>query len=316
MNTIERPTIAEYLSHLSLRQSKRTCAMYTEKLKTYYKFLDVAGREILPLTYQTVVEYITYLKNEKHWCNSVLNDCISALSNFYNYLKILDLASDEDIKNLRKMKKFKLEKKIRDRLTSQEVEDLIYTSTAYVNHISPTKLKAFIYLLCYTGIRRKEFLQIKRKDFNFDLGVVKIVGTREDDYYCQPTKSKKERFIPLIKNLKQVLIDYFNEEPETGEGNAFNMNDGALQYLWRGIRQFVPEGRKISMHSCRHTMGYFMAENDVNIKIAKEIFGHSNIATTEIYYEPSIESTIKVFNEKIKIDKKIKPINKFEGRKD
>jgi integrase len=111
-----------------------------------------------------------------------------------------------------------------------------------------------------------------------------------------------------------VLINYFNEEPDTEEGNAFNMNGGALQYLWRGIRQFVPEGKKISLHSCRHTMGFFMAENDVNITIAKEIFGHANIATTEIYYAPSIESTIKVFNEKIKIDKKIKPINKFEGR--
>lgn len=149
------------------------------------------------------------------------------------------------------------------------------------------------------------------------------------EYFAAPTKTKKERKIPiqddLIKVLKQHKIETYFASKASGfevdgyKNFVFVNREGKLKTpntivrTFHGIRDMynkeeqenaIEENREplllpsFTPHILRHTFCTRMAENGVDVKILQEIMGHANISVTmQVYNHATFERTQKAVEE-------------------
>lgn len=108
-------------------------------------------------------------------------------------------------------------------------------------------------------------------------------------------KGNKERIVYLNDACVSALGNYLKlrQQPETGtDRNALFLSAQHRRMTTRRVEQIVAkylkacglDGRGYSPHKLRHTAATLMYQHGgVDIRALKEILGHANIGTTEIY---------------------------------
>jgi len=135
-----------------------------------------------------------------------------------------------------------------------------------------------------TGMRENELRFLRWENIDFDLGIIRIVSTIQD-----PTKNRKSRSIPLLKDLADDLI-IFREK----SGYVF---PGKKKDRPRSLRSWTMILGKVrekyncftdhqTWHVLRHTFATQLLRqpNGPGIHLVSEWLGHSNIQTTLDYY--------------------------------
>ena len=154
-----------------------------------------------------------------------------------------------------------------------------------------------IKLLLYTGLRRGEIIALQWTDINDEYILVnKALAVTEEGYrILNRTKGKEDRRIPIDKDLKNVL----DSMPKKGFFVISNDDGTQLtkdQFYYRYNKFFndlEKSGKNVnykSPHKCRHSFGSYMMASGANIFALKEIMGHKELTTTQIYLHTNFES--------------------------
>ena len=104
----------------------------------------------------------------------------------------------------------------------------------------------------------------------------------------------KERIIPMYPAAVKSVADYLlNVRPvivtDSNEDRLFtNMNGQAMsrQGFWKIIKYYAEKAGikgEITPHTLRHSFAAHLLENGAKLKDIKEMLGHSDISTTQIY---------------------------------
>lgn len=142
--------------------------------------------------------------------------------------------------------------------------------------------KAMLEILYATGIKVSELLDLTVSDFNMQIGILHLHN------------KSKERIIPMypvavkavseyLVNVRPVLVENSNEE------RLFtNMNGQAMsrQGFWKIIKHYAEMAgikSEITPHTLRHSFAAHLLENGANLKDIKEMLGHSDISSTQVY---------------------------------
>jgi integrase/recombinase XerD len=132
-------------------------------------------------------------------------------------------------------------------------------------------------LMFYTGCRHREALHLRWQDIVWDQNKIEI---RLQD--CYQLKRNKERKIPLLSELREVLFPIAKPSGFIIESavERRNVDGGAFKrYLSRcGI-----EPRKRSPHSTRHSWVALMLATDINSLQVASWAGHESVAVTAGY---------------------------------
>lgn len=143
-------------------------------------------------------------------------------------------------------------------------------------------------------MRLSEIINIKWSAINLSERTI-IVQNNE----TFTTKSKKERMIPINNTLATVLN---NRIPK-----VLNINfDEYVFYKYSGVpylkdyisKSFKKVIRKLEMndrihfHSLRHSAASNMVQAGVSLYVVKEILGHEDLSTTQIYSHLQKENLI------------------------
>ena len=142
-----------------------------------------------------------------------------------------------------------------------------------------------LYLLAfYTGMRLNEIINLKWNciDFNSNRIVVKITDSFT-------TKSKLERIIPLNMTLFNILNERFERFiPDANDYVFTKIKEVKLNpdTVSRNFKRAVIKSElnpKIHFHSLRHSFASNLIINGVSLYIVKELLGHQDYSTTQIY---------------------------------
>jgi site-specific recombinase XerD len=182
----------------------------------------------------------------------------------------------------------KIEKRLPPKLTKQEASRLLevvynypykYKFLRYRNH-------AIFTTFLFTGIRRKELLNLKYADVDLDNLTI----------FIRQGKGNKDRIIPMNYKLVSILQKYSQERARLGKTCpeffvSLNRNMGFKEI---GLRRLVAKMKQISdinfnVHRLRHTFATLMLEGGCDIYSLSKIMGHSDIKTTTIYLAASSE---------------------------
>ena len=174
---------------------------------------------------------------------------------------------------------------------SQVEYELILNSS-----INP-KLNDLFSFAFYTGMRLAEILNLKWSSVNLN---DKLITIKNTDTFT--TKNKKERIIPINQKLFPILS---NRLPK-----VFNLKDDNYIFSKNGIKynedfiskQFKKSVRaaelndKIHFHSLRHSFASNLVQKGVSLYVVKELLGHEDIKTTQIYSHLQQENLSKAVN--------------------
>jgi Site-specific recombinase XerD len=274
----------DFLLH-EKRYSIKTADSYCldiELMRRYFAEIDIsledAGKD-------DIKDYLGAIYSEVK--ASSLRRKIVAIRQFYLLLHKRKIVEDNPALTLTGPKKDGI---LPGALTREEMAKLIDYN--YPQNLKGLRDRAIIEMLYSSGVRVGELVSLKIKDMDFKGKTVNVLG-----------KGKKERLLPVTSQAIDSIENYLMKRPGGKEKDSIifcNLKGGQLTE--RGV-QFIIDTlarncgiyRKVTPHMLRHSFATHFLENGMNLRYLQHLLGHSNLSTTEIYTNLSIEHLEKVY---------------------
>jgi site-specific recombinase XerD len=247
--------------------SDATIEDYRENTKKLKEFKPELSFSEIDLTF--IQEYEQFLvqrgnrkntrANSKKFLKQIINKAIKKGITEDTPFKFIKVEKIEG--NMEHLTRFEI-----DKLKKLIDSDLLSENQNYV-------LKYFLFA-CYTGVRFKDFTELKYKHIEQD----KINGEMYKFLVFDMHKTGKPVDIPIIPFVEQFLI---NGLPNQKLFNVFT-SQSTNRHL-KKIMKLAGIAKKISFHCARHTLGNIGADVGINREVISAILGHTNISTTQIY---------------------------------
>ena len=150
---------------------------------------------------------------------------------------------------------------------------------------NPELVKIIFELLYGCSLRVGELCSLNYGDIDMDSKTLRVKG-----------KGNKTRITPVGEKSLLIVKGYFNkvnhinyDEPliKTKKGNRIYS-----RFVYRIINKYlskVTDIKKKSPHILRHSAATHMLDNGADLRAVKEILGHENLSTTQIYTHVSVE---------------------------
>lgn len=275
--------IDDYLINSMATKKRNTCIWEEKTFRSFKRFAEKHQIENLEnLDKRVLLDYIGYEKN-RGLQNVTLNKKIDLIKRMLHYHEIST--------NISSIKKLRETKKTVDRLSDEELNILLkYLSQLDESIGNNFVYKTIFYFILDSGCRIDETLKIKKANISFKNHVI----------HLEETKFSKERFIDFspftLDSLKKMNSLHDGEYLFWNISKNRQLNyDSDIQYFYRKI---IKELRAVKMtsHRLRHTFASISAQNGMNVLSLKEILGHENIRTTQIYMHANRTKTKDDYN--------------------
>ncbi len=159
--------------------------------------------------------------------------------------------------------------------------------------------RAMIELLYATGMRVSELVNLNLRDLDLDNGCITAHG-----------KGSKDRLIPMGECAHLWIQRYLEtSRPEllskapSNVPTLFVTRQGSgmtRQGFWKNLKKYALEAgirKEISPHKLRHTFATHLIAHGADLLAVKEMLGHADISSTQIYTHVSRERLKQVFVE-------------------
>ena len=282
MDTIK--IFRDFLLH-EKRYSIHTADSYCldiELMRRYFSELDL---DLTELDKDDIKDYLGSIYSEVK--ASSLRRKIVAIRQFYLLLHKRKIIEDNPTLTLTGPKKDGV---LPGALTREEMTKLIEYN--YPQNLKGLRDRAIIEMLYSSGVRVGELISLKIKDMDFREKTVNVLG-----------KGKKERLLPVTSQAIESIENYLLKRPGGKEKDSIifcNLKGGQLtergvQYIIDTLARNCGIYRKVTPHMLRHSFATHFLENGMNLRYLQHLLGHSNLSTTEIYTNLSIEHLEKVY---------------------
>jgi len=249
----------------------------------------------------TILDYMAWLRNERHNCSGSINRKISSLKMYIRHLSMQGVpgAKEIPVSDI---------PRARDPYSGpvQVLEfNEIMTIFKSINTDTVIGLRNFtLFNLIYAvGLRLGEALRISLEDIYLKKKLLTIHG-----------KGRKTRYIPITKVIEKLLLDWlvarnalYNADTckalfVSKKGNPLSPRM-AEQAFKRIVSQHTGLSiKKITPHSLRHAFASHAVDGNADLLVLKTIMGHASIKTTEIYIHPSLLTLRKAISDHIASD--------------
>lgn len=285
--------ITSFLNYLALEKkySKHTITAYQNDLNSFQTFCnqEFDNQSISTVNYAQIRNWIVSLVNSRI-SNRSINRKVSSLKSFYKFLQKI---KQIEVNPLVKHQALKVLKQVQVPFSEKEIFSVL-NAVDKEGDFESVRNKLIVELFYSTGMRRNELINIKITDIDNVNETVKVLGKRN-----------KERYIPLLKSVRESLKKYseFRGEIESKEPYLFLTKNGRKIYdtlVYRVINNYfsaVSSKVKKSPHVIRHSFATHLLNEGADLNAVKELLGHSSLASTQIYTHSSLGKLKEVYNQ-------------------
>ena len=306
------PLVREFASYKAVMQnaSEKTISEYLLDLRTFFRFLlardadiDMSGEEfekidisgvdleyIKNITTEDIYEFLLYADGVRGNMAAAKSRKLSSIKGFFKYLHIKRMMLDDNPAiNIETPKR----KQALPKFLSME-ESLMLLEAVKNDKESKSRVRdyAIITLFLNCGMRVSELVGIDLNDVDRDLRSLTVTG-----------KGNKQRIVYLNSACKQALADYFSErlgeKHAQTEAKALFLSNREQRISVKTVQWLVYkylelaglESKHYSVHKLRHTAATLMYQTgEVDVRVLKDILGHEQLNTTQIYTHVSNRS--------------------------
>ena len=213
---------------------------------------------------------------------------LSSLSSFFRYLRRHGLF-EADI--MAKVSAPKQPKRLPVFFKEKETEHL-YDEGLFPDTFMGQRDKLMLRMLYETGMRRSELAGLTVSAVDFSSLTIKVLGKRN-----------KERIIPIENELAHNIKEYLAlKEQEKGPSEWLFVGARGRQItpqdVYLTVKKYMTalsDADRISPHVFRHSFATHILNEGGNIEAIKELLGHADLATTEVYTHVTREHLKEVY---------------------
>lgn len=236
---------------------------------------------------ELIVNFLSWLEKERSSSLSSINQRLAAMRAFFRYAQCefpQHFSLFNKILNIpfRKAPKAQIEYLSRDELTK-------YLSLPDQSSRSGRRDYTLLCLLYDTGARVQEIADLTVRDIRLNTpAIIRLTG-----------KGKKTRIVPLMAETKNILENYLSENglncPEKLDFPLFvnkqhqKITRSGISYIVKKYADRLPTNENITPHVFRHTKAMHLLQADINIIYIRDLLGHTDVKTTEIYARADTE---------------------------
>lgn len=270
----------EYLFYIKNinRFSINTSKAYSEDLSSFINYCNKYEREELSLiTDKFLKSYLMTLSEEGLNKNSISRK-LSSLRGVFKFAfnnNYIDHNPTVFISNP------KSKRKLPEVVTTDSILEVYNEAKIDKNYF----LIVTIFEILYgCALRVSELCNLKVMDVDIKQQIIRVKG-----------KGGKTRIVPLGNKSKEIVKNYLKTiEPLVSDAPLFQKKGKALypKYVYRIVNKYlskVTDVKKKSPHVLRHSAATHMLDNGADLRAVKEILGHENLSTTQIYTHVSVE---------------------------
>jgi integrase/recombinase XerC len=262
------------------RYSPNTIKSYKSDLTDFIKYCSENRKnDVSEINERFVKSYLMNLSERNIEKISIVRK-LSSLRGLFSFAfkeDLIDKNPASRVKNPRTSKKLPEITSAENILKTFELADEAETNPALV--------KVIFELLYGCSLRVSEVCNLKAGDLDLDKNSIRVLG-----------KGSKTRIVPIGEKSKKNLEDYIKSFPIDNYSEPFlkNKNGKKLyeKYVYRIVNKYlskVTDIKKKSPHILRHSSATHMLDKGADLRAVKEILGHENLKTTQIYTHVSIE---------------------------
>lgn len=263
---------ARGLRPLTLRAYEVTLQGFREFVR--WRLEDRSPDQLTPCQ---VLEYVEYLRRERHNGESAVNRQVTVLRNFYR--AIIAMGHLEPRHNpMANFPKIKAQRrKLPVSLSEEQVRKLI--EQPRTDTVLGLRDRAMLTLLYGTGIRASECAGLREQDIDWAGETIFVVG-----------KGGHERTLPLNAEVMHILRQYRQARGlvrardtffRSREGGPMSRNAIYERVRTTGRRARIEQ--PLSPHRLRHTFATHLVKAGVGLVTLRDLLGHRQITSTQIY---------------------------------
>ncbi len=287
--------IRDFLRYLYLerRFARNTITSYGTDLVQFQRFLEnhLGTSQInWSLVDKRTIRYFLISLQEKNVSKRTVARKLATLKSFFRYLAKNEIIESNPVSSI---KMPKLEKKLPEYLSVSETDKLL--SLPDFKTFEGLRDLAILELFYGTGIRLSELINLKVNQIDLKQQLIRVIG-----------KGNKERIVPFGGSAKQILEKYLLIRPQFAENsvdNLFVLKSGKKMYpmaVQRIVQRYLKQASNVqqkSPHILRHSFATHLLNQGADIRVVKDLLGHENLTTTQIYTHLSIDHLKKIYNQ-------------------
>ena len=259
------------------QMAKNTLVSYERDLRQMISWM--AGRGVTEsgkVTETLLASYVLWLERQGK-ATTTISRVVASMKSFFAYEQKQGIIGTNPAEGI---KAPKVEKKAPTIMTAEEVE--AFPAQTRGKTLKKIRDRAMMELLCATGLRVSELIDLKVQDLNFQIG---YVICRDED---------RERAIPFGREAQDALLTYLSEAREkllkSGSTDLLfvNISGKAMsrQGFWKIIKFYGDKAgirKEITPQALRNSFAAHLLKSGADIRSMQAMLGHSDLSVTHAY---------------------------------
>ncbi len=294
--------LREYLNYISTikMRSELTVKNYYTDIKLFLRFLkkenglckdiefkditicDVPEELVKRVTLSDLLSFLAYVSSERENHGKARARKAVTLRQFFKYLTIKKMWFD--VSPAQNLELPSPKNALPKHLTIEQATSLLKACSDFKQWEDYRDFCMITFFL-NCGMRLSELVGIDCRDY-----MSTNVNGQKVTYIKILGKGSKERIVYLNSACIDAYMNYINVRPESKDKALFISRRGT-RISNRRVEQIIEEKLKLSglsgmgfsVHKLRHTAATLMYQNGVDVRVLKEVLGHENLDTTQIY---------------------------------
>jgi integrase/recombinase XerC len=289
------PDVADFFVWIATHRSRRTADEYARDVALFGAFADGKWsvkprfrgpfKKLRAATAGDVRRFVqaimppTAPDTDENAMRSGVRRKLAALTVFYAFLVQQKLRPDNPLEDFPRPK---LGERLPEVLSEDQVTKLLRTPIGTESDFVRLRNRAILEVLYASGIRRAELIGLNVNAVDFSKHQLRVIG-----------KGNKQRIVFFNNAAAEALRAYLAVRPQSDDPALFlskqrkRISRAQIGLLFRELAKQAQI--YVSPHMLRHSFATHLLENGVDTTVIKELLGHKNLATTQIYTHVSRE---------------------------